>query len=588
MIASRAGASYGSKHALEQQKSKRDSTPAPDRLLTDRTSYISYLEAQLERVSAACLSVQAYDSRIEESVAAVRCLEGKLLSLSRLVSTTQQCAERQECAQREAAAEAARRLSALESRLQELEQPHRVAEWEAKLRAVSARLDSQLVQMESTAEQRIKDAAAEACHESHLQLERRIGDAAGRLSEVERRVRAVDEHSHKVDQGAAVVDLAARLGSLEDSVTHLATSDGGIRTTLGSLQAAVGQLKTAVVALELRPPLADAAASGADCLQWLDRARQALKREVSEIKQEHSALVVGLHSAATAAAAAPQSPRKALAGRVLLDLQGSMQQEVGRELQALQQADQLLANVASTLTKPAASGQQGGSKTCSAAGGDARSDGCWTIAAGPPAAAAKQASNAAQAPADSYPAAPSSQQAVACAADGVLAQLQQLVGAAGSAGASSGGEGSLRGTFSQMQAMLQSVCQLLQEPEQFLQPLQQPQPLPGPREGYQAAAARYLGRNAAARRSVEGSHVAAAAPSSSGRPAWAPAGSSSRAAGAAASAVVRLPSHRSSTAAAAAAGGAAREAMRESVLGQRALEERRRRLQELYAELRQD
>lgn len=164
MIASRAGASYGSKHALEQQKSKRvsaaprcrsvgrlppplpppkstrsagvqDSTPAPDRLLTDRTSYISYLEAQLERVSAACLSVQAYDSRIEESVAAVRCLEGKLLSLSRLVSTTQQCAERQECAQREAAAEAARRLSALESRLQELEQPHRVAEWEAKLRA---------------------------------------------------------------------------------------------------------------------------------------------------------------------------------------------------------------------------------------------------------------------------------------------------------------------------------------------------------------------------------------------------------------------------------------------------------------------
>jgi hypothetical protein len=91
----------------------------------------------------------------------------------------------------------------------------------------------------------------------------------GRLSEVERRVRAVDEHWHKLDQGAAVVDLAARLGSLEDSVTHLATSDGGIRTSLGSLQAAVGQLKTAVVALELRPPLADAAASGADCLQVL-------------------------------------------------------------------------------------------------------------------------------------------------------------------------------------------------------------------------------------------------------------------------------------------------------------------------------
>lgn len=32
--------------------------PSPDRLMTDRSSYISYLEAQLERVSAACLTVQ--------------------------------------------------------------------------------------------------------------------------------------------------------------------------------------------------------------------------------------------------------------------------------------------------------------------------------------------------------------------------------------------------------------------------------------------------------------------------------------------------------------------------------------------------
>lgn len=29
--------------------------PPPDQLLTDRSSYISYLESQLERVSAACL-----------------------------------------------------------------------------------------------------------------------------------------------------------------------------------------------------------------------------------------------------------------------------------------------------------------------------------------------------------------------------------------------------------------------------------------------------------------------------------------------------------------------------------------------------
>lgn len=40
-----------------------------------------------------------------------------------------------------------------------------------------------------------------------------------------------------------------------------------MKGSLGSLQTAVAQLKTAVVALELRPPLGDATASSADCLQ---------------------------------------------------------------------------------------------------------------------------------------------------------------------------------------------------------------------------------------------------------------------------------------------------------------------------------
>lgn len=40
-----------------------------------------------------------------------------------------------------------------------------------------------------------------------------------------------------------------------------------MKGSLGSLQTAVAQLKTAVIAQELRPPLGDAAASSADCLQ---------------------------------------------------------------------------------------------------------------------------------------------------------------------------------------------------------------------------------------------------------------------------------------------------------------------------------
>lgn len=64
--------------------------PSPDRLLTDRSSYISYLESQLERVSAACLTVQSFDERLEAAVSGVRVLEEKVLNLARLVSCTQQ------------------------------------------------------------------------------------------------------------------------------------------------------------------------------------------------------------------------------------------------------------------------------------------------------------------------------------------------------------------------------------------------------------------------------------------------------------------------------------------------------------------
>ena len=86
MLANRSQASYASGFALKQQAgagsgrgSPGPGSPArlppplapapaatPDRLLTGRSSYISYLEAQLERVSAACLTVASYDERLEQ------------------------------------------------------------------------------------------------------------------------------------------------------------------------------------------------------------------------------------------------------------------------------------------------------------------------------------------------------------------------------------------------------------------------------------------------------------------------------------------------------------------------------------------
>lgn len=50
--------------------------------------------------------------------------------------------------------------------------------------------------------------------------------------------------------------------------------------------------------------------------KWLERAREALKREVTDIQQQHVQLAAGLNSAVAAAAAAPASPQKQLAAQV--------------------------------------------------------------------------------------------------------------------------------------------------------------------------------------------------------------------------------------------------------------------------------
>jgi hypothetical protein len=117
-------------------------TATSDRLLTDRSSYITYLESQLERVSAACLSVASYDERLEAVTSAVRLLEDRTLNVTRLVSCTQQYAEQQEQAQREGVAALARRLAAQEGRLEELTGSQRALEdkLEGVGRVVEARL----------------------------------------------------------------------------------------------------------------------------------------------------------------------------------------------------------------------------------------------------------------------------------------------------------------------------------------------------------------------------------------------------------------------------------------------------------------
>ena len=401
---------------------------------------------------------------------------------------------------------------------------------------------------------------------------------------------------------------------------------------------------------------------------------------MGDIQEQHVQLAAGLNSAVAVAAAAPASPQKQLAAQVggkrwwaagwlvgetrssmqplhffsgwhcclwpylqlappasltlpsrkwvltcvappptqvLSGLQCSMQQEVGKELQALRLADQLLESVTSQFKRSpprGTSGSGGGSSgaapsstaapvasgkeaaAAGATGGAGGGDAGWTIAA-VPAAGAGAGAPPPGATQVTYPPAPSSQQAVTAAADGALAQLQQLAGgeqqlaqAAAALAATGGsptgtGSSSLRSTFGQMQSMLQSVCQLLQEGGQA--------PPRRPNEAaYQAAAARYLSRSSTLAQSRR-----SGSPESSGtlkRP-WLPGGGgklggSASGAGAAAAGPAAAAAASSSLSFGGAGGGIgggsrAREALRESVLGQASLEQRRKRLQQLYAEL---
>lgn len=51
------------------------------KLLTDRAAYIAYLESQLERVSAACLTVQSFDERVESVTSSANLLQEKVRPL---------------------------------------------------------------------------------------------------------------------------------------------------------------------------------------------------------------------------------------------------------------------------------------------------------------------------------------------------------------------------------------------------------------------------------------------------------------------------------------------------------------------------
>lgn len=63
----------------------------PPTLLTDRGAYVNFLEVQLERVCATCLSVQSYDSKFNDMHEMIVGLEKRCGNTTKLVNIAQQC-----------------------------------------------------------------------------------------------------------------------------------------------------------------------------------------------------------------------------------------------------------------------------------------------------------------------------------------------------------------------------------------------------------------------------------------------------------------------------------------------------------------
>jgi hypothetical protein len=71
-----------------RNKAQKPSDHEMQRLMTDRAAYLSYLEVQLERVSAACLVSQGFSERIEQQQSQIHAVEEKIVNLAKMIRLT--------------------------------------------------------------------------------------------------------------------------------------------------------------------------------------------------------------------------------------------------------------------------------------------------------------------------------------------------------------------------------------------------------------------------------------------------------------------------------------------------------------------
>ena len=241
-----AGEGYASQYSRQRDMAKHP------RLLTDRNAYMSFLEQQLERVSAACLTAQAFDARITQLGEQAVGLEDKLLNVGKLVKLSHAYME-------EASAESARRDAVLAERCSRMEQllggnpqiaqgPGNGAEdSDGRVEIVAADVDA----LRQDHEQRLRglESAVARAHDGIAQLESRPAEApAAPPAALLDGLRRAEERA-----AAAQAELERRLREAEAAAGAAAgAASAGEERALRALRPEIAALESRVSAAQQR------------------------------------------------------------------------------------------------------------------------------------------------------------------------------------------------------------------------------------------------------------------------------------------------------------------------------------------------
>lgn len=166
-----------------------------ERLLTDRSAYLSFLEVQLERVSAACMTSQGFSSRIDQMQEQVDAIQVKVYSVARLAQLTQKYSEKTNSSIDQNTGELTTRMKSMEKGLKRAQQAAR------ELQEERTELLQRLVEMEKE-----RDAA----------LEERRTESGRVVERLSKRIAHLEEQSHKLSE-VHVANIAAETARVEAS-----------------------------------------------------------------------------------------------------------------------------------------------------------------------------------------------------------------------------------------------------------------------------------------------------------------------------------------------------------------------------------